>query len=72
MKMRAVVLNGTGGPEALELAQVSMPRPKRPTDVLVRLKAAALNPADSYFRSFGPYLRSDEPCILGHDGAGVV
>ena len=72
MKMRAVVLNGTGGPEALELAQVSMPRPKRPTDVLVRLKAAALNPADSYFRAFGPYLRSDEPCILGHDGAGVV
>lgn len=72
MKMKAVVLNGTGGPEALDLAQVGIPWPKRPTDVLVRLKAAGLNPADSYFRVFGPYLKSDGPCILGHDGAGVV
>ncbi len=72
MKMKAVVLNGTGGPEALELRDVEMPRLRAATDVLVRLRCAALNPADSYFRSSGPYLRSDGPCILGHDGAGVV
>jgi NADPH2:quinone reductase len=40
--------------------------------VLVRLKAAALNPADAYFRSYGPYIRGDGPCVLGHDGAGLV
>ena len=40
--------------------------------MLVRLRAAALNPADSYFRSFGPYIDDGGPCILGHDGAGVV
>lgn len=72
MQMKAVVLNGTGGPEALELAEVDMPWPGRPTDVLVRLRTAALNPADSYFRAFGPYVQSSGPCILGHDGAGVV
>jgi len=72
MKMKAVVLNGTGGPEALELAEVELPWPRRPTDVLVRLRTAALNPADSYFRTFGPYLQSDGACILGHDGAGLV
>jgi NADPH2:quinone reductase len=71
-KMKAVVLNGTGGPEVLDLAQVDIPWPGRATDVLVRLKAAALNPADGYFRAFGPYLKGDGPCILGHDGAGVV
>lgn len=72
MRMKAVVLNGTGGPEVLELAQVDLPWPRGSTDVLVRLKAAALNPADSYFRAYGPYLKGEGPCILGHDGAGVV
>src|SRR5262249_51830802 len=41
-------------------------------EVLVRLVAAALNPADIYFRKVGPYVRSGKPCILGHDGAGEV
>jgi NADPH2:quinone reductase len=72
MKMKAVVLNRTGGPEVLELAEVNVPWPRGATDVLVRLKVAALNPADSYFRAYGPYVKSEGPCILGHDGAGVV
>jgi len=40
--------------------------------VLVRIEAAALNPADAYFRAFGPYVENDGPCILGHDAFGVV
>jgi NADPH2:quinone reductase len=71
-KMKAFVLDGIGGPEALKQRAVARPRPQRGGDVLVRLKAAALNPADSYFRSFGPYVQGAGPCILGHDGAGVV
>lgn len=70
--MQAVVMTAKGGPEVLELRPVPLPWPRGPRDVLVRLKAAALNPADAYFRAYGPYIQSDAPCILGHDGAGVV
>ncbi len=71
-RMKAIVLDGTGGPEVLRATQIAMPALRRDTDVLVRLKAAALNPADSWFRSLGPYIKGKGPCILGHDGAGVV
>jgi NADPH2:quinone reductase len=71
-KMKAAVLAAPGGPEALELTEVDLPWPAPDRHVLVRLKAAALNPADSYFRAFGPYVEGKGPCILGHDGAGVV
>ena len=72
MKMKAIVLSSPGGPETLQISDVDLPWPGSGRDVLVRLKAAALNPADGYFRAFGPYVESDGPCILGHDGAGVV
>jgi NADPH2:quinone reductase len=71
-KMRAAVVGAPGGPEALEIRSVEIPWPASERQVLVRLRAAALNPADSYFRSFGPYIDDGGPCILGHDGAGVV
>ncbi|MGE0119920.1 MAG: zinc-binding dehydrogenase [Dongiaceae bacterium] len=70
--MQAVVMTVTGGPEVLALRSVALPWPRHTRDVLVRLKAAALNPADAYFRSYGPYIKSDGPCVLGHDGAGLV
>lgn len=72
LKMKAVVLSAPGGPEALEYREVDLPWPAASRDVLVRLTAAALNPADAYFRAYGPYLDNGAPCILGHDGAGVV
>lgn len=71
-KMNAVILSAPGGPEALQPRQVEIPWPAADGEVLVRLRAAALNPADAYFRAFGPYLDRGDPCILGHDGAGVV
>lgn len=70
--MRAIVMTGTGAPEVLERRPVPLPWPAGAHDVLVRLKAAGLNPADGFFRQLGPYLDSGDPCILGHDGAGVV
>ncbi len=72
LKMKAVVLSAAGGPEALECRETELPWPSAGHDVLVRLTAAALNPADAYFRAYGPYIDSGAPCILGHDGAGVV
>jgi NADPH2:quinone reductase len=71
-KMKAAVVSTPGGPEALEIKHVDLPWPASNSHVLVRLKAASLNPADSYFRAFGPYVEDGRPCILGHDGAGVV
>jgi NADPH2:quinone reductase len=72
MMMCAVVATGRGGPEVLDPQQVPLPWPRRADDVLVRLKAAGLNPADVYFRRFGPYIEPAGPLILGHDGAGLV
>jgi NADPH:quinone reductase-like Zn-dependent oxidoreductase len=40
--------------------------------VLVRLRAAAVNPADVFFRRLGGYVERPGPFILGHDGAGIV
>jgi len=70
--MQAVLTTAAGGPEVLELTDVALSWPGSGTDVLVRLKAAALNPADSFFRALGPYIESDNPFVLGHDGAGVI
>ena len=70
--MQAAVLQGTGGPEVLRHTSVPLGWPAGSHDVLVRLKAAGLNPADGFFRQLGPYLDSGDPCILGHDGAGTI
>jgi len=43
--MKAVRFTGKGGPEVVELADVEAPRPSR-GEVLVRVKAAAMNRAD--------------------------
>ncbi|MEA2780752.1 MAG: NADPH:quinone reductase, partial [Rhodospirillaceae bacterium] len=59
--MTAIVATGRGGPELLESRTVPLAWPRGPHDVLVRLKAAALNPADVYFRRLGAYLQSEAP-----------
>ncbi|HUL07576.1 MAG TPA: alcohol dehydrogenase catalytic domain-containing protein, partial [Candidatus Acidoferrum sp.] len=69
--MQAIVANGTGGAEILELREVPISWPRGGRDALVRLKAASLNPADLYFRTYGTCIRNAAP-ILGHDGAGVI
>ena len=70
--MMAIVAAALGGPEVLELRTVPLPWPRGAGDVLVRLQAAALNPADIFFRQLGGYLKTDAPLILGHDGSGIV
>ncbi|MHB1133639.1 MAG: zinc-binding dehydrogenase [Chloroflexota bacterium] len=68
--MRAVLLREPGEPDVLNLETVPDPRP-RAGEVLVRLKAAAVNHRDLYIRK-GMQLRDSLPLILGSDGAGVV
>lgn len=72
MRTHAMVATSLGGPEVLERADIDIAWPGRPGDVLVRLQAASLNPADVWFRSLGPYVKCEGPLVLGHDGAGVV
>ncbi|RMH61928.1 MAG: alcohol dehydrogenase [Zetaproteobacteria bacterium] len=68
--MRAVVMRTTGSPEVLELKQCSRPEPAG-DELLIRIKAAGVNPIDTKLRKRGLYF-GNPPAILGCDGAGVV
>ncbi len=69
--MRAIVMNKSGGPEVLEPQEVASPGIKQPTELLVRLKAAGINPVDTKIRQ-AAYPLENLPAILGCDGAGTV
>ena len=71
--MRAVVLREPGGPENLKLEEVPDPSPGV-SEVVVGLKAAALNHRDVWIRSgTGAYAGGfKHRVILGSDGAGEV
>src|SRR5471030_3359278 len=66
--MKAIVLEAAGKP--LILKEVDKPDSK-PGEVLVQIKAAALNRRD-YWITVGKYAGIKYPSILGSDGAGVV
>ena len=65
-----VAFNAYGGPEVLDLINVTTPEP-RPGEVRVRNEAIGLNFIDTYYRE-GLYAVSDFPAGLGGEGAGVV
>lgn len=68
--MQAILQTALGGPEVLELAEVPRPEP-RPTEVLVRVTAAGVNPVDWKTRLRGGFL-GEPPFTVGWDVAGVV
>jgi len=67
--VRAVRIHEDGGPEVLVLEEAPDPEPG-PGEVLVRLRASALNHLDVWTRQGLPSV--PKPRILGADGAGVV
>ena len=67
--MRAVRVHKFGGLDALKIEEVPVPEP-RPTEVLVRVQAAGVNPADWKQRAGMGFLTP--PFTLGWDVAGVV
>ena len=71
--MKAVIIDQYGGPEELRVAQVPIPQPKT-GEVLIRVGAAALNPADWKWREgwFHEHIPVRFPHILGYDVAGSV
>jgi NADPH:quinone reductase len=74
--MNAIVMTAIGGPEVLEFRTVAKPRVTGPHDILVRVMAAGVNPADLRIRKRMPPVTEwevpQEGVILGLEGAGVV
>lgn len=68
--MRAAVQNSLGGPEVLEVVDVTRPEP-RVNEVLVRVHAAGLNPTDWKHRANKGFIDAP-PFVLGWDLSGVV
>jgi zinc-binding alcohol dehydrogenase/oxidoreductase len=67
--VRAIRIHADGGPEVLVLEEVPDPVPG-PGEVLIRLRASALNHLDVWVRKGLPSV--PKPRILGADGAGIV
>ena len=64
--MQAIVVREPGGPEILHLAEIPTPQPG-PAEVVVALRAAALNRRDLLMRS-RPQMAAMMPFIPGSDG----
>lgn len=68
--MRAVVVEHPGGPEALEIREVTVPTPAN-GEVLIRVKAFGLNRSELHFRAGAAYSGSF-PRIPGIEATGEV
>jgi NADPH:quinone reductase-like Zn-dependent oxidoreductase len=69
--MRAIAALRWGGPEVLEAVTVPRPEPG-PTEILVAVHAAGVNPTDWKARASGGLGLWSDPPILGYDVSGVV
>lgn len=69
--MHAIRVYAFGGPEVLKLDELPDPKPG-PSQVLLRVHAAGVNPVDTYIRS-GKYATLPKlPYIPGTDAAGTI
>jgi NADPH2:quinone reductase len=69
--MKAIGVHEFGGPEVMRLEEVPDPKPGA-GEVVVRVRAAGVNPVDTYIRS-GTYARKPAlPYTPGSDAAGEV
>jgi NADPH:quinone reductase-like Zn-dependent oxidoreductase len=71
--MRAIAINEWGGRDKLELLELEPP-PVAPDGVLLRIKAASLNPVDYKVREgkLADKFPHHFPLIMGWDAAGIV
>ena len=69
--MKAIVFRQHGGPEVLQYVDVPEPEP-RPNEVLVRVRACALNHLDLWVRDGLPNVPIPLPHIPGSDVAGEI
>ncbi|HEY2016625.1 MAG TPA: alcohol dehydrogenase catalytic domain-containing protein, partial [Bryobacteraceae bacterium] len=69
--MRAWLMDSYDGVEKLRLAEVDDPKPG-PGEVLLRMRFAALNPADAFLAKAMYPAKPPLPHILGRDGVGDI
>jgi NADPH2:quinone reductase len=69
--MKAAFIETTGNPDVIRLGDLPTPS-AGPGEVLVRVKAAALNPIDLYIRSGAVPMQLPKPFVVGCDLAGTV
>ncbi len=71
--MKAISQDEFGGPEVLKVVELERPQPL-PTEVLVRVHAAGVNPVDYKSREGGGMagVLGEPPFVLGWDVSGVV
>ncbi|MBE9168699.1 zinc-dependent alcohol dehydrogenase family protein [Pleurocapsales cyanobacterium LEGE 06147] len=70
--MKAILMTAAGDPDVLQLQDIPEPTIEKPEQILVRLKAAGINPIDTKLRRRGTFFPDEMPAILGCDGAGIV
>jgi NADPH2:quinone reductase len=71
MRMKAIQVHHFGGPEVLALGEIPVPKPG-PGEVLVRVRAAGVNPYDTYMRNGTYAVKPALPYTPGSDAAGTV
>jgi len=69
--MKAIVVRQYGDPEVMKVEEVPTPKPAA-GQVLVKVGAAGVNPADTYARSGNYANKPPLPYTPGSDGAGIV
>ena len=67
--MHAVVIHDTGGPDVLHYEEAEPPEPGA-DEVLIRVRAASVNPAD--WKARRGFREQPLPAVLGHDASGTV
>lgn len=70
--MKAVLMTTAGEPDLLQVQEVPKPKIQKETDLLIRLKAAGINPIDTKLRKRGTFYPDQMPAILGCDGSGII
>lgn len=69
--MRACRVHRFGGPEAISLDEIPVPKPG-PSEVLVRVRAAGVGPWDAWIRAGRSVLPQPLPLTLGSDLSGEI
>ena len=69
--MKAVVFEKLGGPEVLHLGEVPKPQ-AAPGTVVIRVRAAGINFADTLFRQGQCLMQPELPDVPGFEAAGEI
>lgn len=69
--MKAIVVRNFGAPDVMKIEEIPTPEPGQ-GQILVRIRAAGVNPADTYARTGNYAVKPALPYTPGSDGSGVI